>query len=88
MENNLPFSEIIQEGYHIREFSDETDPKEFVWHRDREDRIVYPTHLTDWLFQMDNELPRIIESEIFIPKGVYHRIIKGSGKLVLKIKKF
>ena len=43
---------------------------------------------TDWMFQFDNELPFQMEGKFFIPMGVYHRVIKGSGDLKLKIKKF
>ena len=36
---------------------------------------------------MDNELPiKLTEGkEYFIPKGVYHRLIKGDGDLKVKI---
>jgi hypothetical protein len=40
------------------------------------------------MFQFDDELPFQMEGKIFIPMGVYHRVIKGSGDLKLKIKKF
>ncbi len=38
---------------------------------------------------MDNELPIKIEKNksIFIPEGTYHRILKGDGDLIVKIKK-
>jgi Zn ribbon nucleic-acid-binding protein len=39
-ENNYPFDEYIEEGYHIRTFSKEIDDMELVWHRDKEDRLV------------------------------------------------
>jgi quercetin dioxygenase-like cupin family protein len=37
---------------------------------------------------MDNQLPKILSEgdTLFIPKGVYHRVIKGNGKLVILIK--
>jgi hypothetical protein len=58
-----------------------------MWHRDREDRIISPLAPTDWKFQMDNELPVPLEGEIFIPKGVFHRVIKGTGDLKIKLVK-
>ncbi len=79
-----PYSEKEQDGYIIREFSQDTPSFEFVWHRDKEDRIVEAMHDTDWKFQMDNLVPQEI-NRIFIPKETYHRLIKGSGDLVLKI---
>ena len=41
-ENNykFPFEEKIEEGFHIRKFDSETDKENFVWHRDKEDRIM------------------------------------------------
>jgi len=54
----LPYNEHIIDDYTLREFSQDTPSFEFVWHRDREDRIVQATHHTDWLFQLDNELPQ------------------------------
>jgi hypothetical protein len=55
--------------------------------RDFEYRIIESIEETDWKFQLDEKLPINIESEIFIPKGVYHRIIKGTGDLKIKLKK-
>ena len=79
-----PYSEINEDGYIIREFSQDTPSFEFVWHRDKENRIVEAMHDTDWKFQMDNLVPQEI-NRIFIPKETYHRLIKGTGDLVLKI---
>ena len=39
-----------------------------------------------WKFQFDEELPRDINTVKYIPKGTYHRILKGEGKLVLEIR--
>ena len=71
----------------IREFNDETDIVEFMWHRDNEDRLVEALHDTDWQVQIDNELPISLNKSIFIPKHQYHRVIKGNGKLRVKINK-
>ena len=71
----------------IRTFSQDVNQFELVWHRDKEDRIVTPLHETDWKFQIDNDIPRVIAKEIFIPKETYHRLIKGSGDLKVKVKK-
>ena len=81
-----PYIEEKKDGYIIREFSQDTPSFEFVWHRDREDRVVQATHDTDWLFQLDNEIPQqLSENKLFIPKETYHRLIKGTGDLVVKI---
>jgi hypothetical protein len=81
-----PYSEKTEDGYIIREFPQNTPSFEFVWHRDKEDRIVQAMHDTDWLFQLDNEIPQqLSENKLFIPKETYHRLIKGTGDLVVKI---
>jgi hypothetical protein len=84
----LPFTETkLSENIFIREFKQETDSGEFMWHRDFEDRIIESIGETDWLFQIDDDLPKKIDGKIFIPKGVYHRIIKGTGDLKIRIQK-
>lgn len=85
----LPFSEKINNGFYIRTFSSDLNENELKWHFDEEDRIVICENETDWLFQYDNELPITINKNepIFIQKNIYHRIIKGTNNLKLKIKK-
>jgi len=82
----LPFiEESLGQMTFIREFKGDTDSGEFSWHRDREDRIVESIEQTDWLIQLDNELPKSLNEKIFIPMGVWHRVIKGSGDLKIKL---
>lgn len=86
--NMLPFKEeTLSPNLFIREFFQDTDSGEYMWHRDREDRIIKPLEKTDWRIQFDNELPIVIEGEIFIPRGVYHRVIKGTGNLKILLEK-
>jgi hypothetical protein len=75
------------EKHIIREFDDKTNIIEFMWHRDNEDRLVEALHDTDWQLQIDNELPTSLDKPIFIPRHQYHRVIKGNGKLRVKINK-
>ncbi len=82
----LPFDEEkISENISIRTFRSEIDSGEMSWHRDHEDRIIESIGETDWKFQIDNQLPTNINGQIFIPKGIYHRLIKGSGDLKIKL---
>ncbi len=81
----LPFNEQIIDGAYLRTFSSDLEDDELKWHWDDEDREVYPTHETDWMFQFDDSLPIKITKKIFIKKGDYHRLIKGTGDLILKI---
>jgi len=87
LRENRPYDEELKEGYQIRTFYESVDNDELVWHRDKEDRIIEPIGETDWLFQHDNEIPIKIEGRIYIPKNKYHRIIKGSGELKIKLRK-
>lgn len=81
----LPFQEIkLKDNEFIRVFNQVTDSGDYMWHRDREDRIVESIGETDWMIQIDNELPQVI-SKVFIPMGVYHRVIKGTGDLKIKL---
>ena len=85
---NRPYTETVTKDFVIREFSSNTSSFEFVWHRDKEDRIVQALHDTDWKFQLDNETPQVLsENKLFIPKETYHRLIKGTGDLKVKIYK-
>ncbi len=84
----LPFKEeIVSDNVFIREFKQDTDSGEFMWHRDREDRIIESIGETDWKIQLDDELPKVIKGEVFIPMGVYHRVIKGTGDLKIRLQK-
>ncbi len=83
MDTGKPY---IENG-EVRTFLQEVDEFELVWHRDREDRIVTTLSETDWKFQFENELPIKIEEEIYIPKNKFHRLIKGTGDIKLRVKK-
>lgn len=83
-----PYKEtFISREQVIRVFDDKTPEEEFVWHRDREDRLIIPMDINDWKFQIDNSLPEDLDKPIFVKKETYHRLIKGSGVLRLRIYK-
>ena len=71
--------------YIVREFDQTINPSELIWHRDRENRTIIPLEQNDWMIQLDNQLPQPIDKDIFIPKEEIHRVIKGTGKLLVKI---
>ena len=77
----------ITDDYILREFSETIDPIELLWHRDDEARTVEIIGETDWMLQLDNSLPTSLQERIFIPKHEWHRVIKGTGTLKLKIYK-
>lgn len=83
-----PFLEKeVDKDIFIRVFSGSIEEEDLLWHWDEEDRVVYSIHETDWKFQRDNSLPQNIEGEIFIRAGEWHRLIKGTGDLKVKVKK-
>ena len=84
----FPFKEKkTNNNISIREFSSNVDSSELIWHKDKEDRIVEVLQNSNWMFQIDNELPKLLKDKLFIPKETYHRVIKGDGDLVVKITK-
>jgi hypothetical protein len=78
---------IVTDEYIVREFDKDIDPIELMWHRDDENRLVEAIEPTDWQLQLDNELPSSMNKPIFIPRHAWHRVIKGTNKLKLKIYK-
>ena len=83
-----PYTDIeVTDKYIIREFDENIDPIELMWHRDDEHRTVEIIGKTDWKLQLDNTLPTSLNESIFIPRHLYHRVIKGTGTLKLKIYK-
>jgi hypothetical protein len=83
-----PYTDIeVTDEYIIREFNENIDPIELMWHRDNENRTVEILGETNWKLQLDNQLPTSMNELIHIPRHLYHRVIKGTGNLLLKIHK-
>lgn len=86
----FPFKEEkIRPEIFKRTFSRDTKESDLKWHTDDEDRKIKVVESKDWKLQLDNELPQSFceGKEYFVPKGLFHRIIKGSGDLVLEVEK-
>lgn len=87
-DSGKPYIDLeVTKDYILRQFSENIDPIELLWHRDDEDRVVEIIGETDWKLQLDNSLPTSIQERIFIPRHQWHRVIKGTGVLTLKIYK-
>ena len=71
----------------IRIFSSNVLSEELVWHRDKEDREVEVLEGEGWQFQYENCLPYLLEEGMIfdIPKGEYHRLIRGISPLKCRI---
>ena len=87
LDNGTPYKDEEFVDRIIRTFPKDTPDHLLKWHWDEEDREVFSLHKTDWKFQFDNQLPQQINDKLDIPKGVYHRLIKGTGDLKLIIYK-
>ena len=85
---SLPFTQKKEGVFLIREFNKDTPTSELIWHRDREDREVTVVEGIGWKIQMDDGLPKplLTGETYYIPKNTYHRIIKGSSNLTVRIK--
>lgn len=89
--SKLPFKLVeISETEQVRLFSAKEKTDEMDWHRDREDREVTPVSGSGWMLQLDNQLPISLDKtqSYFVPKGVWHRVIKTSNAddLLVRIK--
>lgn len=83
-----PYLDIETAGNLVtRKFGAEIDPVELMWHRDDEARTVEAVNPTDWQIQLEDRLPFALDHAININRHEWHRLIKGSGELILKITK-
>ena len=76
-----PYIDIeVNDKYIIREFSENINPIELMWHRDDEDRTIEIIGDTNWSIQLDNQLPssHINDRYIFTRKTI---INKFSGSI-------
>jgi quercetin dioxygenase-like cupin family protein len=85
-----PFEQETKDNKLIRTFSPEVDSDELVWHQDLRDRVVTIIESGGWKFQREDELPIKLMNEqiLFIPKQSWHRVLKGTSKLVVEIEEF
>lgn len=87
---DYPFQQEIVNGKIRRVFSPEVDSDELKWHQDLKDRRVTIVNDGGWQFQMDDGLPNklSIAEQFYIPKFVWHRVIKGKGELIVDIEEY
>lgn len=85
-----PYQDIASgDNWVLREFTQDINPIELLWHRDDEDRELELVEGLGWKIQIDNSLPLELSktNKINIKKHDWHRLIKGDGNLLLKIYK-
>ena len=83
----FPFQQQNIEGKIIRTFLPDVEEEELKWHQDLKDRKVTIIQDGGWQFQIEDGLPNklSVDQQIFIPKFVWHRVIKGKDNLVVEI---
>jgi len=83
-----PYTDIKEpDGTISRLFSTSTKPEALKWHMDDEDRIIKALGTTNWQFQLEDQLPVLLDRPIFIKRHQWHRLIKGDGPLRISIYK-
>lgn len=84
--DHFPFTEVGD----VRTFAETVTEEDLQWHWDDQDRIVTPLHETDWELQLDNQLPQSMHPGVsyYIPAGVWHRVLRGTGALEIEVLKF
>jgi hypothetical protein len=85
---NQPYTNIeVTDKYIVREFNENIDPIELMWHRDLHSRRITILKGEGWKIQLDNQLPLELKENIniFIPALCWHRVIKGNSSLKIKI---
>jgi hypothetical protein len=82
-----PFKQVKIGNLLLREFKESTDSADFVWHRDRWDRIIKVVKGSGWQLQLENSLPIPLDEGTIahIPAGEYHRVIRGTTDLYVLI---
>lgn len=83
----VTYTDVIDDRVIIRTFDQGVSDDELIWHRDKKHRFVEIVEGNGWKLQLDNKIPRDLKvgKKFFIPSMVYHRILKGSTKLTVKI---
>jgi hypothetical protein len=87
---DFPFQQYIKEDKIVRVFTPDVLAKELKWHQDLKDRKVTILEDGGWEFQFEDSLPikLSVAEQISIPKFVWHRVIKGTGNLIVEIEEF
>jgi hypothetical protein len=86
-EGKKPYIDEEYCGFFLRTFPDTVSIEELIWHRDKKNRKITVILGKGWKLQMDNEMPidLIPKRNYTIPRETFHRLLKGTGMLLLKI---
>ena len=87
-EKEVIFTDNSHKDYFIRTISEDVDEMSLIWHKDQYTRDIEVIQSDNWQFQFDNKVPFKLENnqKFTILSECIHRVIKGNGDLILKIK--
>ena len=87
METPHPYRQRVVGDSILREFRSDTRSDDLIWHQDKKDRRVSVIEGNGWKLQLEKGLPiPLIEGNTYsIPAKTWHRIVRGNGRLVIKI---
>jgi hypothetical protein len=82
-----PYKDEFFSDFFIRTFYLDKPSEDFIWHRDKRDRVISIISGKGWKLQMDNQMPiDLIQRKVYrIPKETFHRLLKGSNDLIIKV---
>lgn len=89
-DSHHPYEEIQAfSDVFIRLFSPLVDDDDLIWHWDTEDRDITVLQGGNWLYEEKGKEPikLVVGYRHLIPKGVWHRIIKGDDDLIIRLTK-
>ena len=53
-----PYTQTYDNGVIIRQFDEDVNDDELIWHRDKRTREITVLEGKDWKLQLDNQLPK------------------------------
>jgi quercetin dioxygenase-like cupin family protein len=84
-----PYREVrLSDSSMIREFSRDVPIHELEWHMDRRDRVVEVIEGRGWKLQLQEGLPFELTPgrSYMIPRESWHRVLRGSGRLIILLR--
>jgi len=87
VETPRPYRQRVVGDSTLREFRSDTRSDDLIWHQDKNDRRVAVIEGNGWKLQLEKGLPiPLVEGNTYnIPAKTWHRIVRGTGRLVIKI---
>lgn len=83
-----PYKEKIKGNIKTRIFKNTLNESDLKWHRDENKRYIKVISGCNWKIQLEDSFPVTLKEgkTYFINTQKWHRLVKGEGDLVIKIK--